>query len=109
MPKLRGLGIAPDQNRTDTSSLEGYGSTIELQAQTLGASIPKAFFFCKEILGKSDEKGRQDLDNIARSNHVWSGDITFVALKSDINLLASIESQKLFKKIRSDFYGDGLY
>ena len=23
---------APDQNRTDTSSLEGYGSTIELQA-----------------------------------------------------------------------------
>lgn len=24
---------APDQNRTDTSSLEGYGSTIELQAQ----------------------------------------------------------------------------
>lgn len=26
-------GIAPDQNRTDTSSLEGYGSTIELQAQ----------------------------------------------------------------------------
>lgn len=25
---------APDQNRTDTSSLEGYGSTIELQAQT---------------------------------------------------------------------------
>lgn len=25
-------GKAPDQNRTDTSSLEGYGSTIELQA-----------------------------------------------------------------------------
>jgi hypothetical protein len=25
--------LAPDQNRTDTSSLEGYGSTIELQAQ----------------------------------------------------------------------------
>lgn len=33
-----GLGLkfktkAPDQNRTDTSSLEGYGSTIELQAR----------------------------------------------------------------------------
>ena len=26
--------VAPDQNRTDTGSLEGYCSTIELQAQT---------------------------------------------------------------------------
>jgi hypothetical protein len=26
------IAEAPDQNRTDTSSLEGYGSTIELQA-----------------------------------------------------------------------------
>ena len=26
------ISEAPDQNRTDTSSLEGYGSTIELQA-----------------------------------------------------------------------------
>ena len=25
-------GTSQDQNRTDTSSLEGYGSTIELQA-----------------------------------------------------------------------------
>lgn len=25
--------LAPDQNRTDTRSLEGYCSTIELQAQ----------------------------------------------------------------------------
>jgi hypothetical protein len=32
------LKQAPDQNRTDTSSLEGYGSTIELQAR-LGTSF----------------------------------------------------------------------
>ena len=30
---------APDQNRTDTSSLEGYGSTIELQAHKKSDTI----------------------------------------------------------------------
>lgn len=37
---------APDQNRTDTSSLEGYGSTIELQAQRKShAVLPDVDFF----------------------------------------------------------------
>jgi hypothetical protein len=31
----RGGKEAPDQNRTDTNSLEGYCSTIELQAQEI--------------------------------------------------------------------------
>lgn len=37
--------IAPDQNRTDTRSLEGYCSTIELQARlTINIAIPSVFF-----------------------------------------------------------------
>lgn len=36
-------GKAPDQNRTDTSSLEGYCSTIELQAQRTKYVIPVIF------------------------------------------------------------------
>ncbi len=38
--------IAPDQNRTDTRSLEGYCSTIELQAQTFSelSMLFNAFF-----------------------------------------------------------------
>ena len=39
------LNGAPDQNRTDTSSLEGYGSTIELQAQKAKYSTQKEVFF----------------------------------------------------------------
>ena len=37
---------APDQNRTDTSSLEGYGSTIELQAhkELLKGTVLSLFF-----------------------------------------------------------------
>src|SRR5579883_1141330 len=37
--------IAPDQNRTDTSSLEGYGSTIELQARRIGKMYRSSAFF----------------------------------------------------------------
>lgn len=37
------FGIAPDQNRTDTRSLEGYCSTIELQAQEKEKYAPLPF------------------------------------------------------------------
>ncbi len=36
---------APDQNRTDTSSLEGYGSTIELQAHKNRIFLTNRGFF----------------------------------------------------------------
>ena len=45
---------APDQNRTDTNSLEGYGSTIELQARGIcspniheGRILPQGYFMEK--------------------------------------------------------------
>ncbi len=38
---------APDQNRTDTNSLEGYCSTIELQAHKTAHIMRKAPFFFK--------------------------------------------------------------
>ena len=41
---------APDQNRTDTSSLEGYGSTIELQAhQKLQLFYQITLFFPRNL------------------------------------------------------------
>ena len=41
---------APDQNRTDTSSLEGYGSTIELQALKFTTNVVTEFeLFFQEI------------------------------------------------------------
>jgi hypothetical protein len=40
---------APDQNRTDTNSLEGYGSTIELQAHSIKEkSLYECVFFYKK-------------------------------------------------------------
>lgn len=42
---IRKKNVAPDQNRTDTSSLEGYGSTIELQAHlSINIATPLVFF-----------------------------------------------------------------
>jgi hypothetical protein len=43
---------APDQNRTDTSSLEGYGSTIELQALNFTTKVvtEKQYFSKKFFL-----------------------------------------------------------
>lgn len=38
---------APDQNRTDTRSLEGYCSTIELQAHEKRCIMRERLFFCK--------------------------------------------------------------
>ena len=46
--------IAPDQNRTDTRSLEGYCSTIELQAQEKDVVCKKSIFFASIF----DSKGR---------------------------------------------------
>ena len=42
--------LAPDQNRTDTNSLEGYGSTIELQARLISNIIELENTFLLEIL-----------------------------------------------------------
>jgi hypothetical protein len=42
--------IAPGQNRTDTRSLEGFYSTIELQARRMNKIIDNLFFFCNRLL-----------------------------------------------------------
>lgn len=42
--------IAPDQNRTDTRSLEGYCSTIELQAQKVNRLYGMSVFFDNELM-----------------------------------------------------------
>lgn len=44
--------IAPDQNRTDTRSLEGYCSTIELQAHRMSNIIHDPFFLCNREFSK---------------------------------------------------------
>ena len=46
------FAIAPGQNRTDASSLEGYCSTIELQAQDveIGIMLELTFFLQASIL-----------------------------------------------------------
>jgi hypothetical protein len=43
---------APDQNRTDTSSLEGYGSTIELQAQSREQVLSENDYFLQQKIPK---------------------------------------------------------
>lgn len=45
--------IAPGQNRTDARSLEGYSSTIELQAHRMSHIINKLLFYAREILRKT--------------------------------------------------------
>ena len=45
----RGIKKAPDQNRTDTRSLEGYCSTVELQAHILKLCRPCLFQATKKV------------------------------------------------------------
>ncbi len=49
------ISIAPDQNRTDTRSLEGYCSTIELQAHRMTNIINNYVFLCKRESVSSKE------------------------------------------------------
>lgn len=61
--------IAPDQNRTDTRSLEGYCSTIELQAHRMTSIIINCLFLCKrEISNKKSFKNSQLLARVCEES-----------------------------------------
>lgn len=71
---------APDQNRTDTGSLEGYCSTIELQAQTKVVIMQNHSFFCKaerqsKIKSKNNTRFRDGERIVLIKNLMREGDI----------------------------------
>lgn len=49
--------LAPDQNRTDTRSLEGYCSTIELQAQDMKRSMQNHLIYLQARNFQGDNWG----------------------------------------------------
>lgn len=59
--------IAPDQNRTDTRSLEGYCSTIELQAQERKRLCKNGFFFSSPIFKNLFSRGFKLLSSTSKA------------------------------------------
>ena len=71
-------GIAPDQNRTDTRSLEGYCSTIELQARLRELLCRALEFISSELYSLAMSIDRNNLNISLKANRVLN--VILVAL-----------------------------